>query len=273
MECMHDACQRRGQALSTSPKTNRRSSRPSNRSSHSQCATSRRTLRTYGGQDPAGSGGPPNRCSAVAMVHPIVGQAHLTGDAVIRGSGPAHGTAEHVGGRGARVDGPALNVGLPGTADGSSSHLNPSRTSRRPCRSGACPVPTYLWPTWRIPATVLACTSSARTHDGRRSDMSVTCGFPVNRTAQPGWYSTCSATAIEPSPAGLLKRCREDPADGRSLAEAVGPVSRVSPARCWRLAGASAPTIFPCFVPGAREESRVWCAAGTRRIDPARRGA
>ncbi len=36
-----------GRALSTSPKTNRRSSRPSNRSSHSQCATSRRTPRTY----------------------------------------------------------------------------------------------------------------------------------------------------------------------------------------------------------------------------------
>ena len=40
-----------------------------------------------------------------------------------------------------------------------------------------------------------------------------------------------------------------------------------------RLAGASAPTILPCFVPAAREESRVWCAAGTHRIDPARRGA
>jgi putative transposase len=36
---------------------------------------------------------------------------------------------------------------------------------------------------------------------------------------------------------------------------------------------ASTPTILRCFVPAAREESRVWCAAGRRRTGPARRGA
>ena len=43
---------------------------------------------------------------------------------------------------------------------------------------------------------------------------------------------------------------------------------------CWDAREApSALTILPCFVPAAREESRVWCAAGTRRIGPACRGA
>ena len=37
--------------------------------------------------------------------------------------------------------------------------------------------------------------------------------------------------------------------------------------------GKRAPTILPCFVPAAREESRVWYAAGTRRIGPAHLGA
>jgi len=115
MECTHGACQRRGQALSTSPKTNRRSSRPSNRSSPSQCATSRRTLRTYGGRNRGGASGSPHR-----LLHRCDGSSSYP-----------HPGGEHVGraGRAARCQaGPRWTLtGLAYTCDGPGVYLGGSR--------------------------------------------------------------------------------------------------------------------------------------------------